>query len=234
MPAKIILPGQGDTLNVMSPLIPFNLIIDTDFGLLCLIKQRYLDESVFDEKFFKNKSVRNLVSEIYSRKEKNPLYLFIKDEYKDSADKFYNQFMEREYDSILNLSATTEFYRLARMFSNEPEIKVTIVCNTQKEFDLLSSHKEGLGKCRLELKSDLDNVKLGIINQYFFKCIDDYIEYKKWLKNKTVYFANYSFNVDELESGSEELLDIMSNNRISIIDIYDRKKLGGNNETELR
>ncbi len=219
MPTKLILPGQGDTMNVMSPLIPFNTIVDTDFGLLCLVKQRYLDESVFDKQFFEGKSVKSLTRDLYLRKEKNPLLLCIKDNYRESADKFYSQFMEREYNSILNLSVVTEFYGLARLYSNEPEIKVTILCNTEEEISLLSG-RESMRKCKFVLKSDMNEKKYGMHKQYFFKYYEDIEQYLKILFDKTLYFVNYSFNIDILSGDSIDLLHLISNNNIRIIDMY--------------
>jgi len=47
-------PGSVDTGGINTPLVSFDCIIDTDFGLLSLIDKDYLDSSIFDIEFFNN------------------------------------------------------------------------------------------------------------------------------------------------------------------------------------
>lgn len=228
MPLINVLPGAGKTGNVMSPLIPFNVIVDTDVGLLSLILKEYMDPSVFNKDFFFDKTVSQLVYDLYTRKEENPILLCIKDEYKDYADDYYNQFMEREYQKILNKSVVTEFYRLVRLYNNESEIRLTIVCEREEEIEELRK-LDNTKSCNIELSKDLNPRLLKTYNQFFFKSIGDIIPYTKYLLNKTIYIANYGFNISE-NGGfvSNPLIDLLSNNnRLNVIDVYNMKRLKG-------
>jgi hypothetical protein len=58
---KNILPGSVSTGDSMSPLIPFDMIVDTDVGLLSLIFKSYMDPKIFNKSFFVGKTVNELV-----------------------------------------------------------------------------------------------------------------------------------------------------------------------------
>lgn len=224
MGIRSILPGQGDTLNVMSPLIPFNMIVDTDLGLMCLVMKKYLDESVFDSDFFKGLTVKELVSKLYFREEKNPLLLCLKDNYKHMADTFYNQFMEREYITILNKSCITEIYRLIGLYNTQSEIRVTIVCDSEYEFAILKKH-DSLKKANIVMYDDAKQY-LSSHNQFFFKYLEDIKRYTEFLKNKTLYFANYKFNKLDDELKNPLVTALVNENRVIAMDIYDLEELG--------
>ena len=44
--------SDNNTFGILLPLVSFNCLIDTDFGLLVLIAQKFFDKSVFSEEFF--------------------------------------------------------------------------------------------------------------------------------------------------------------------------------------
>lgn len=231
MPITNILPGMGKTSGVMSPLIPFNMIVETDVGLLSLVFKDYLDPRVFNQDFFVGKKVNQLVYDLYNREKENPLSLCIRDEYTNSCDTFYNQFMEREYDKILNKSVVTEFYRLIRAYNAEPEIKVTVVCEKQQEIDLLKQY-ENTKNCNIVLSSSMTPSNIKSHNQFFFKSIADAVPYVKHLKDKSIYIANYRFNkTEEGEFINHPIIPILAmNNVINIIDVFNVDKLKRNKE----
>lgn len=224
MGVRTILPGQGDTLNVMSPLIPFNMVVDTDFGLLCIVMKKYLDDSVFDVNFFKGQTIKSLVKKLYFRDEKNPLLLCLRDEYKDKADDFYNQFMEREYEAILGKSCITEIYRLIELYNAQSEIKVTIVCENELEIQLLKKH-ESLTKANIVLFDEAKKY-LRSHHQFYFKYLEDIKRYTKYLKNRTLYFANYKFNRLEEELKNPLVTALINDNRVMAMDIYNLEEFG--------
>ncbi|MCM1219685.1 MAG: hypothetical protein NC548_34830 [Lachnospiraceae bacterium] len=224
MGVRTILPGQGDTLNVMSPLIPFNMVVDTDLGLLCIVMKKYLDGSVFNLDFFKGQTVKSLVTKLYFREEKNPLLLCLRDEYRDKADLFFDQFMEREYKEILGKSCITEVYRLVEVYNAQSEIKVTIVCDNELEIELLKKHPS-LTKANIVMYDEAKKY-LKSHHQFYFKYLEDIKRYTKFLKNRTLYFANYKFNKLEEELKNPLVTALINDNRVMAMDIYNLEKLG--------
>ena len=88
-------------------LIPFNLIFDTDFGLIKLISKEYradlFDKSVLDSD---DSVIANL---LIARPFENPLCILTEynSETKKILDDYYLEFMDTRYDDILKLSVFT-------------------------------------------------------------------------------------------------------------------------------
>ncbi len=220
---KIIQQGMGDTSGDMCPLIPFDVIVDTDVGLLRYIYNSYMDPEIFNKDFFFDKSIKQLVKELYKRKEVNPIHLCINPKYKKSCDTLYEQFIDECYEEILDLSVKTEFYRLVGLFKADSDIKVNIVCNFTMEADILS--KEELTKdCNIIMRRDIKSVDK--YEQFYFKKYNDINPYLKCMKAKSIYFAGYMFNFDDNGCVIDLPYEIyLLGNRISVIDIYNRSKL---------
>lgn len=225
---KTILPGSGNTGGIMTPLIHFDIIFDTDVGLLCLILRDYMNPEVFNKDFFFGKKVKELVYELYIRKENNPIDICINDSYKNKADDFYRQFMEEKYNEILELSVFTEFYRLIRAFQNESDIKATILCDREEQVTFLGKYNN-TKKCDIFISNSLNKVNIKRYNQFYFKRIDDSSKFANNISNKTVYFANYGFNRnDNNEIKDHDLIVSLSEtNVINLIDVYNMDKLKG-------
>lgn len=223
---RTIMPGKGDTMDIMSPLIPFNLVVDTDVGLLCYIYKSYMDPNVFNKDFFIGKNVRDMVYSVYTRTEQNPLLLCINDKYRDSCDSLYNEFMNDKYEEILELSVKTEFCTLMRYFYNEPEINTTLVCEKQKEIDILKEEKD-IKYNRIILSNELKEKEIRKFNQFYFKNINDATPYVKYLIDKTIYFSKYGYNINDKEKFVEDPMVILlsENNVINIIDVFNMELL---------
>ena len=146
-----ILPDKGDMNGIMSPMIPFNMIVDTDIGLFAIILKYYLDPKVFNESFFKDHKIVDLIHILYNREKENPLYLCINQGYEDSCDSLYEELIVDKYAEILQLSVKTEFYKLIRSFNLQRDISLTIVCNRQEEIDLLKAEEVTRDNMRMDM-----------------------------------------------------------------------------------
>lgn len=231
-----------DAMNISGitlPLIPFNCIFDTDFGLLKLIYAEYLDPSVFNINWFKeNSKICNMVLSLYTRKHINPLMICINDidNKEELANNIYTEFKNEKYNEIVYNSMPTEFLNLIKLYSLT-DIKPTILYSNSIELEYMDNFKELKDINKISFV-DILNSGADIYEQFFFK----YIYYDIYLRNlvdvfnfkvRTVYFANYSFNHnEELLIDSSYIDKILKNkNKILLIDLYDLSKLGGyNNE----
>ena len=61
---KDMLPGASTPGASQTPLISFSSIYDLDIGLIRLIGREYLDESIFDVKFF-NRPMISIIKDSY-------------------------------------------------------------------------------------------------------------------------------------------------------------------------
>jgi len=219
-------PGSVDTGGINTPLVSFDCIIDTDFGLLSLIDKDYLDSSIFDIEFFNNNHIiKNMVRELYKRELKNPLSICVKDKDYD-IDSLYAEFMSSKYKEILEKSMVTEIYNLLEQFKLSGDVKGSVVCYSQDEVDCLKE----LPLFKQYPIYLLEEVDIDNYNQFFFRYIDDkYINHmSKYIKNKSIYIMNHKFNGTPYEgilpSDSTKLL-FDNRNRLYMMDMYNEEKL---------
>lgn len=231
MSIKTISYNQGNNIGVLSPLISFDCIFDTDFGLLKLIRREYFDTTVFSSDFFvNNETTRQLTSTIYMRESKNPLSLCVKN--KDiNIDELYEEFMEREYSKILNYAMPTEIYNLLEYFKLSGDIKPTILYKDNRELELLKKFELTKNIKTIHI-DDINNLENIPYQQFFFKELFDETLYTlcSRLSKKTIYLMSYLFNIkdnkDIILNKNSGILSL-NKNVIYLMDMYNKSKLKG-------
>jgi hypothetical protein len=207
-------------------LIDFDCYMDTELGLIRLIKNKYFDKSVFNEDKL-NQDTRSIILSLIDRKEINPLYLFANDNIsKDDLDDYYFQFMTEEYGNILKYSVTTEIKSLINLFSTENGIHITILCNDERE-KIILENDETLNDCKIILFND--NIDFSKYTVYYFKYITDRI-FDFIFPYKTYYFSKYMINFnDEKDFIRKDIIDkiIYNKSEVEILDLYNKSYLQG-------
>lgn len=207
----------------MSPLISFYSIVDTDIGLIRMIKDQYLNQSVFDIDFFK-RNILNIIYDLYNRKEENPLLLFANDKSNEKLNQYYIDFLNEKSKEILDLSYTTDMERLVNLFEDSSEIIPTILCYDKDQIDVLND---------TDLYKNIDKVLLSELlekdkyryTQYYFKTIDEAEPFLN-AKAKTIYFSTCGRNLNEDYNDFREsdIIDtlVARNNQINLITLYQK------------
>ena len=216
-----------NTRGILNPLVSFDCLIDTDFGLLVLIAQNFFDTEVFSEEFFRrNNNINDMKWAVYGRKEKNPLTLCMKDT--TDADDYYNQFMEQYYDDILERSMITDLAKLIPELATNSGASFTILCRNESEIKLLDTLNI-LGEYKKILVKDV--LEPDSFNQFFIKDFDDegMLRYSNLIRDKHIYVARYNFNaIDDLNKFDDrfETYILLDNQRCNItkFDLYSRRK----------
>lgn len=200
-------------------LVDFNMIFDIDLGII-----KFLIDKYPKSKFFKEE--RNQATEyflkylLYTRENKNPLSVLIKDNY-DIYD-LYNQIIEEKFDEVLKYTNPTSIYYFLSEFGNSNGYNITINCNnTLEQF-----------KCENERNNNW-NYKINVkdIKNYF--CIyqeysEDILKYKN-ISGKSIYLCDYGPNYIKDENGDNipniiaELLS--KTNEVKYINKYARFEL---------
>lgn len=176
--------------------IPFNLLVDTDYGIIRLV------EKLYDIPEY---SVDKVKSFLLTRENEDPIieYCNLREiDYEEDIIN-YNHIIENEYKKILPLSKLTDIvsfvintYKLG--LSNELEI--TIGCNYDFEIEHLQKRLSKLNyTLDIVLNSD---IKMDSFDYIFTKVLDKhYVNYLETnnIRGKRLYVANYAFNavVDE-------------------------------------
>lgn len=219
-----------NTFGVLKPIVGFNTLIDIDVGLLIAYgrENRSLP-------FYQKYGTMNLLTRVvYGREKENPFTLLYSDKDERELNGLYAEWMKNKYDLVLKYSIPTEIISLIGIWRKLGSVKTAILCRSQQESDYISQFRS-LSQCnKIIIDKDLNLMEY---QQYYFKSAeDDYIHeaVKTIGAAKTVYIANYKFNLlyhDELAapilSPSIEKVYEGRGNKISIIDLYNRKKLYG-------
>lgn len=203
-------------MYIIKVLMPFNVLIDTDIGLWNLISFQFRNKDFFlpgmldisDEhkKYF-----------MMTRDDRNPLLSLLTEPSEELANDFYNQFMEKEYDGILKVSPNTDVCRiLATMKKTQSNvIRLTILCKDEKEKQVILDR--GLNHDSIII-GDISSTSIADYGTIFIKDIDDLDKFRH-IEGKTIYVANYGFNV---------LIDQDNVNPLIPLDVI--TKYGGENE----
>ena len=175
----------------MKVYIPFNMIVDVDFGIIRLIEKA---NNLKDEY-----PVNKLKSFLLKRENENPIPEYSKLRGIGLGDS-YNLIMgdEKYYNMALKLSSLTDilsFVINTHKLGVANEMKITVVCNTENEIEYFKSITSSL-KYSIDIELNM-NIKLDDYDYIFIKYLDEYyIDYlvRSGIKGKRLYVADYAFN----------------------------------------
>lgn len=231
---RTILFGQGDDKAIMNPMIPFNCIYDLDFGLIQYMKNfGYTNNKDLVKQEFFNRTNVEIVRDLYSRTDENPLSLCIKGN--NDLDDMYNQFMSSDYDNIARSSIMTGIYDLCTLFKGEVSIRACILYSSEVEYYMLSKD-DNLKHIELV---DLENAKHRINenNIFFFKSLDDmYIDLlTPLIHSSSIYLLDYNYNFGDDGSLKDTVYRarlVLQRNVFNIISAFNRSLLYDEEENE--
>lgn len=180
----------------IDPLFDFQILCDTDLGLYRLIKEDYYDRSVFDENLFDSDEEFFIKTRLLDRTHFNPLFLFCKKGVltDDEMDDLYQEFLDKEYERILERSTPTTILEIASKSNNTNNIvNVTVLCKSEAE-------RKWLLKYNFRLKSiigDYIDFDLSKYDTIYIKDIYTLTLFRQeTLKYKNIIFPRYVFNLE--------------------------------------
>lgn len=212
-------------IYTLHPLFDFQAICDTDIGLYRLIKKEYYDKSVFKNELFDSKDEMFIRTELLCRKNFNPLFLFCKENIMsdEELDDLYQQFLDEEYDKIIDLSPITSIMNLAATSNSVRDIvTASILCKTDKEKEWVYKYTKKLN-C---IVSEYKQFKLDRFDSIYIKDIYTLLLFdQSTLKDKNILISRFNFNLENEYTKVE--LPIMNisqkyykNNKFMLIDPY--------------
>lgn len=203
-------------------LIPFDMIFDTELGLLKLILTRYMDEEEFNVGML-NHPDGVLKFLLNGRASKNPLTDFVVRE--EDADFYYNEFIAKKYNEILEFSQDTAIAKFVKKMLPVSTLNVTAMCSTEGETIMLDEYfNEGLEYVLVDY-DDLENsIDLRSYDTIYVKNIEDLYLYKQSLAGKNIYMAsylhNYTFGLQEPVPDVRVSAMLLDQSDLYTIDIY--------------
>lgn len=212
----------------MNVYIPFNMIIDTDFGIIRLIE---LSQGVSEY------PINDMKSFLLNRKEVNPIKEY--SELRELTIPYVNDvlpaILEKFYDKILELSYFTDMigfvvntYKLG--LSND--VNIVIGCDSESEIKYLNTVLSSIDYTfNIELNSDIN---LNDFSCIFTKFIDDeYVDYLLKtldIHEKRIYVADYNFNTLYDKESNTKIIDPIlhmrlesAGNVLCTVSLYNKK-----------
>lgn len=184
-------------MYTIDSIIPFDMVFDIDVGLIKLIREKYYDRNIFFP-ILGQASDNDLFYILKMRSTINPLYEFInQDKISDSeVENLYKEFIEKEYQRILELSTpTTLFNTIMMCFYNEP-IKFTLWCRDEQEKHLFE--KVGGKVNTIIVEHDPQKIDLSNIGNIYIKYYYQLFElYGTRIGGRNIYTVNAMYNLEK-------------------------------------
>lgn len=214
----------------LSVLIPFDLIINTEYGLIQYIRLEYPNNDIWNHEAISLLDEESIIIDLLDRAEVNPLFV-IANNYsidKESLDNLYIEFMNKTYRQILEQANKTKLYNaIIAWLEMSQTISVTILCKNELEVEYINNFLPKLKKCITILSNkSLAELDLSNYNTLYVKNTKDLAGAK--IAGKNIYIAAYLYNF--------EYFDIPSNinNFDTVVPRFDDiKHLLGKNEIKL-
>ncbi len=211
---------NGKSINI---LIDFDLIINTDFGLIQFIKQNYMDERAFNLDTL-NSPETTMMELLYSRKNWNPLSVISTDENMDNIDNLYKSFFDTYKREILRLSVTQKsidtFLRLMTPASSNLGIIPNVAVNDDIERKFIDYRYDGFNFIS---KNDVDTIASK--DAFYIK---DYMIFKNVpienIKGKKIYLLPLEYSLDHFTNPQSSEYILNNTNEFVIFGIDYRKK----------
>lgn len=203
-----IIPGR-----VVSTLIDYNFIINTDLGLLTFIKEHFQDPRAFVLDTLNNKSKLELLELLSRRTNVNPLSVISTEENMKDIDKLYLSFFDNYKNEIVKKSiidnSTRRFLSMVLRVEESAGVKVSLGANDEFEKEDLKKH--------FRTNAITESYNSDIKSSFSVYYIRDYTFIEKYhlenVKDKKFYINPLEYNLLYLL----EHKDFYSNNIISIM-----------------
>lgn len=174
-------------------LVSFDSIIDTDIGLMRLIKSDYNTDffykSIVDSPEYIWRDLLN------RRNVPNPLSIIMDDETDEEfeqCEELYNQFMEKEYSKILDLSPTGALANIVKnnIYSKDL-LQLTVLCKNEMEKNILTVKDVQYHEAIIAERKTIYPKKYEVIAEKNIWNYDEYIH----LERNTLLVPDYRFNI---------------------------------------
>lgn len=119
-------------MSRVSMLIPFDSLIDTDYGMIKAIDSIYKDSEIFDKSIY-DFTDNQIVYLLLNRIRENPLCLICR----ENEDMFYEDMMKNHYDIILSKSRNTDIVNMLIGASNMQFVSIYIYCKNKLEEQII-------------------------------------------------------------------------------------------------
>jgi len=207
-------------MSEIKAIFEFEMLFDLDYTLATIIQRYYGKSKYFDTVLEEDPISLRLL--LLTRTEKNPIYILLKPEYRDSADSLYEELKE-EFSMELYLRRNiyfTEFYKFFSVLikSDGAVADIGVIVNNKKEEAIVRELSP------LIRVFDSKEIARNDYDALYIKDKDTVGLITPKVEGKTIFLANYGFNlttIGEEESPDLEFMEEYSDdNAIFTVDLY--------------
>lgn len=210
-------------MYTITSIVPFDMLVDTDMGLLKLIQKDYCNYEIFRKPVLEERNMDIMKLMLTRRDTYDPMFLFCNEGKENEVKDLYQEFLQTKYEEMLKYSCTTGIFEMVKRCKSMQDVtKFTIVCDN----DLQKSHiKKLFKKYDMNQKiTDISEIRLEDYGNIYIKRYENILDHKDiTIEGKNILIGNYMFNMEQgidsipLRDVSEK---VMVNNVIKIIDMY--------------
>lgn len=211
--------------KVLVPVIDFNFVVNTDIGLIRFIRKNFQDDRAFKLDIL-NKSDRDILSLLYSRKNINPLSIISTEDNIEDIDGLYKSFLENYKKDIINHSTVSKnidtFVKMVGESGMNLGVSPYITFSDELEKEEFSKKYKGFSYVK-KTKSNVSDKDPYYIKDYSFFTDIGF----ESVKHKKIYMLPLQYSIDYFENVSNNLT---SRNVYTLIGTdYRVQNQGGNN-----
>lgn len=185
--------------KIISALIDFNFLVDTDIGLIRFIRENFQDQRVFKLDIL-NKSDRNILSLLYSRINWNPLSIISTEDNLKDIDELYKSFFDTYKDEILHRSITyTDINNfIGLVFSNSSTFGINPIIYTRDKLEQREINRFFEINKTINDNKDFKSKDIYYVKDYKF------FEENNLLKiaAKKIYISPRRYNIDYIQKAN--------------------------------
>ena len=188
-------------MSEIKAIFEFEMLFDLDYTLATLIQRYYGKSKYFDTVLEEDPISLRLL--LLTRTEKNPIYMLLKPEYRDSANSLYEELKE-EFSMELYLRRNiyfTEFYKFFSVLikSDGAVADIGVIVNNKREEAIVRELSP------LIRVFDSKEIARNDYDALYIKDKDTVGLITPRVEGKTIFLANYGFNLTTI--GEEESPD---------------------------
>lgn len=198
-------------------LMPFNCLINTDFGIIKVLKEKYNNPEFMESFLVENDDNFYRLSTVINDNE-NIVNYYLKSNHLDKADQIRKLLLEKEYENILEHSEKTGIFTLTKEYkiAGEGAIHPIVLCKNELE----QQYIKRLDNTMPTTIDDLYKIDLSVYDSIFLRDIVSAIGLKLTAKN--IFVLNYRFNFeDEYKTLLKSVTSLVSDVNIFYnVDVY--------------
>lgn len=149
--------------------VEFDALYDLAFGVIKYIKNYANDVNVFDQNVINANGI-TLLNMLHSRRDYNPLYTALKEEYTSDAEEvqnLYDDIMKNRYKEVLQNSIKTDIFGLIKLYCSVDWLaSIDILCNKSIEEQFISEIIDSCNIIYTGFETDINEYDVLIVNDY--------------------------------------------------------------------